>query len=59
MSGKDIELSNCIERLLFKGKITILDVHPCVTYILTRMELSTKYHNGRHLNIDILFLKKI
>ena len=60
MSEKDIELLYClIWRLLFTGKITVLDVQACVIYILTRVELSTNYHNGRHLNIDILFVKKI
>ena len=60
MLEKDIELLYClIGNLLFTRKVTISDVQACVTYILTRMELSTNYHNGRHLNIDILFVKKI
>ena len=53
-----IELLYClIGRLLFTNKITVSDVQACVTYILTRMKLSTNYHNGRHLNINILFVK--
>ena len=60
MPEKDIELLYClIGRLLLTIKVTISDVQACVTYILTRTELSTNYHNDRHLNIDILFVKKI
>ena len=35
------------------------DVQACVTYILTRMESLKNYHKSRHLNINILFIKKI
>ena len=60
MSAKDIELLYCpIGKLLFTNKVTVSDVKACITYILTRMELSTSYHNGRHLNIDIVFVKRI
>ena len=60
MSAKDIELlCHLIGRLSFTNKITISDIQAYVIYILTRMELSTNYHNGRHFNIDILFVKKI
>ena len=60
MSEKDIILLyRLIRRLLFTSKITISDVQACVTYILTRMELPTNYHKSRHLNVDILFVKKI
>ena len=60
MSEKDIGLLNClIERLLFTSKITRLDEHTCVSYIITRMELPTNYDEGGHLNVDVLFLKKI
>ena len=60
ISEKDIEsLYYLIGRLLLTSKITISDVQACVTYILTRIELSTNYHNGRHLHIDILFVKRI
>ena len=60
ISAKDIELLYClIRRLLFINKINVSDVQACVTYILTRIELSTRYHNGRHLNLDILFVKKM
>ena len=60
MSEKDIELIYClIERLLFTRKISKSDVQACVTYILTGMELLTNYCNSRHLNIDILLVKKI
>ena len=59
MSEKDIELLyHLIGRLLFTSKVTILYIQTCITYILNRMELSTNYHNDRHLNIDILFMKK-
>ena len=60
ISKKDIDLLYClIWRLLFTRKVTILDVKVCVTNLLTKMELSTNYHNSRYLNIDILFVKKI
>ena len=42
-----------IGSLLFTRKITISDIKACVTYIFTMMELTTNYHKGRHLNIDI------
>ena len=43
MSEKDIELlCRLIGTLLFMNKVTISDVQLCVTYILTRIELSTK-----------------
>ena len=57
---KDIELFyHLIARLLFTSKITRLDVQACDTYIFTRIKLPTHYHKDRHLNIDILFVKKI
>ena len=57
---KDIELFyRFIAILLFTSKITRPDVQACVAYIFTRMELPTNCHKDRHLNIDILFLKKI
>ena len=60
VAAKDIEfLYPLIGRLLFTNKITISDVQACLIYILTRMELSTNYHNGRHLNIVIVIVKKI
>ena len=60
MSEKDIELLyHLIGNILFTNKVTISDVYACVIYILTIIKLSTNYHNGRHLNIDILFVKKI
>ena len=60
MSEKDIGLLYClIERLLFTSKFTRPDIHACVSYIITRMELPTNYHKDRHLNVDVLFMKKI
>ena len=60
MSEKDIELLYClIGKLLFRSNFTISEVQACRIYILTRMGLSTNYHNSRHLNIDVLFVKKI
>ena len=60
MSKKDIGLLFClIERLLFTSKITRPDVHAYVSYIITRMELQTNYHKDGHLNVDVLFVKKI
>ena len=60
MSEKDIGLLyRLIERLLFSSKITRPDVLACVSYIITRMELATNYHKDGHLNVDVLFVKKI
>ena len=60
MSDKDIGLLHrLIERLLFSSKITRPDVLACVSYITTRMELPTNYHKDGHLNVDVLFVKKI
>ena len=60
MSEKDIGLLHrLIERLLFSSKITRPDVFACVSYIITRMELPTNYHEDGHLNVDVLFMKKI
>ena len=60
MSDKDIGLLHrLIERLLFSSKITRPDVLACVSYIITRMELPTNYHKVGHLNVDVLFMKKI
>ena len=58
MPASHIELFYCLtRRLLFTSKIARPDVLDCVTYILTMMELPTKYHN-RNLNIELLFVKK-
>ena len=60
MSEKDLGLPYClIERLLLTRKITRPDVHACVSYIITRIELPTNYHKDRNLNTDALFKKKI
>ena len=60
MSDKDIRLLySLIKRLLFISKITRPDVHAYVSYIITRMELPTIYHKDKHLNVDVLFMKKI
>ena len=57
---KDIELFHrLIGRLLFTSKITRPDVQACVTHILTMMKLPTNCCKDRHLDIDILFAKKI
>ena len=60
ISEKDIELFYClITRQLFTSKITRPDIQACVAYIFIRMQLPTNYHKDRHLNINILFVKKI
>ena len=60
MSEKDVGLLyRLIERLLFTRKITRPDVQACVSYIITKMELPTNYHEDGHLNVDVLFVKKI
>ena len=60
MSDKDEQLLySLIERLLFIREITVLDVHACVSYIITRMELSTLCHKNDHLQVDILSVKEL
>ena len=57
---KDIELLYClIGRLLFTSKISRPDILDYVTYLLTMMELPTKYCMNRNFNTDLLFTKKI
>jgi len=59
VSEKDIcVLYHLIARLLFSSKITRQDVLTCVSYTIIRMELSTDYHEGGPMNIDVLFVKK-
>ena len=52
-------LYSLIERLLFIREITRPDLHACVSYIITRMELPTIYHKDKDLNANALFVKKI
>ena len=60
MSEKDTGLLyRLIERLLFTRKITRPDVLACVSYIITRMKSPTNYHKDTHLNVEVLFMKKI
>ena len=57
MSDKDKRLLySFIERHLFIRKITALDVHVCVSYIIIRMELSIICHKNEHLQVDVLFV---
>ena len=58
MSDKDKRLLySLIERLLFIREITVPDVHACVSYIITRMELITFCHKNGHLQVDLLSVK--
>ena len=60
MSEKDIGLLyRLIERPLFSRKNTRPDILACVSYIITRIELPIKYQEEGHLNVDVLFVKKI
>ena len=60
ISKKDIGLLyRLIERLLFTRKITRIDVHACISYIIKRMKLPTNYHKDGHLSVEVLFVKKI
>ena len=60
MSEKDIGLIYClIKRLLLTRKITRPDVPACVSYIITRMELLTNYHEDGHLSVDVQFVKNM
>ena len=60
MSEKDTGLLyRLIERLLLSCKVTRPDISACVSYIITRMESSTKYHEDEQSNVAMLFVKKI
>ena len=60
MSDKDkLLLYSLIERLLFICKITALDIHACVSYIITRMESPSLCHKNGHLQVTILSVKKL
>ena len=60
MSKKDIGLLyRPIERLLLSYKVTRPDISVCVSYIIGRMESSTKYQKDKQLNLDMIFVKKI
>ena len=48
-----------IERLLLSCKVTRPEISTCVSYIIGRMESSTKYHENKQFNVDMLFVKKI
>ena len=49
MSEKDIELLyHLIESLLLSCKFTRPDISACVSYIIVRIESSTKYHEDEH-----------
>ena len=60
MSEQDIELLyHLIKRLLLSCKVTIPYISACVSYIIARIESSTKYYEDQQLNVDVLFMKKI
>ena len=60
MSENDVELLYClIERLLILLKVTQPDISTCISYVIAKIESSTKYHKNKQLNVDILFVKKI
>ena len=48
-----------IERLLFISEITVPNVHACVSYIITRMELPSICHENDQLQVDIILVKKL
>ena len=52
-------LYRLIKRLLLTSKITRPGENACVSYIITRMGLLTNYYKDGHLNVDVLFVKKI
>ena len=54
MSEKDIGLLyRLIERLLLSCKVTRPDISACVSYIIARMESSTKYHKNKQCEYAI------
>ena len=52
-------LYGLIERLLFISEITVPDVHACVSYIITRMELPSICLKNGQLQVDVLSVKKL
>ena len=55
MSNKNKQLLySLIERLLPIREINALDVHACVSYIITRMQSPTICHKNDHLQVDVL-----
>ena len=60
MPDKDKRLLyGLIERLLFISKITVPDVHACVSYIITRMESPSICHENDLLQLDVISVKKL
>ena len=49
-------LYSLMEGLLSIHKITALDVHACISSIITRMESSTLCHKKGHLQVDVLLV---
>ena len=52
-------LYDLIERLVFISKITVPNVHTCVSYIITRMESPSIYHKDNLLPLDAMSVKKL
>ena len=60
MSDKNKRLLyKLIEILLFIGKITVPEVHACISYIITRMILLSLSLEKDHLQVDVLSMKKL
>ena len=60
MLDKDTQLLyDLIERLLFISKITVPNVHACVSYIITRMESPSICHANDLLQSDVILVKKL
>ena len=60
MLDKDKQLLyDLIERLLSISKIIIPNVHACVSYIITKMELPSICHENDLLQLDVISVKKL
>ena len=52
-------LYSLIKRLLFVREITVLDIHACVSYIITRMGSPSICHENVQLQVDVILMKKL
>ena len=48
-----------IKRLLFINKITVPNVHACISYFITRIELPSICHENELLQLDVISIKKL
>ena len=60
MIDRDKQLEyDLIKRLLFINKLTVLNVHACVSYFITRMKSPSICHKNDLLQLDVISIKKL